>query len=228
MIQKFQQGGQQEAIMQFVQGIAQTLKADPQQIVQIAQQNPEALQQAVQVYQQTQDINQAAQTFVQAAQQRKKAAHGAKLNYIKRLKHQCADDEEVVYYKKGGIMGCDCQKKQDGGQVTKQKQKSDPTKDFKNRKQQNKPEQEKRLDPKTTKTLPGGKYPKYWTSKERQIWEREHGPNDEGLGAHKQGGEIKKDCGGSKMKIKSAGAGCIAEFKRKFRQGGSLNRISFV
>ena len=52
----------------------------------------------------------------------------------------------------------------------------------------------KRLDPKTTKTLPGGKYPSYWTSQERQTWERLHGPNDEGAAAAKEkcGGKVKK------------------------------------
>jgi len=36
------------------------------------------------------------------------------------------------------------------------------------------------LDPRTTRTLPNGRYPEYWTSQQRQIWEREHGDNDEG------------------------------------------------
>lgn len=42
---------------------------------------------------------------------------------------------------------------------------------------------QKKLDPKTTKTLPGGKYPSYWTSQQRQQWERTYGPNDEGAAA---------------------------------------------
>jgi hypothetical protein len=53
-------------------------------------------------------------------QQKTQAAkHGAKLNYIKSLKHQCAEDEEVYYFKKGGSVGCGCRKKEDGGEVTK-------------------------------------------------------------------------------------------------------------
>ena len=48
-------------------------------------------------------------------QETKKAAHGAKLNYFKSLKHQCADDEELYYYKKGGRVGCGCKKMEDGG-----------------------------------------------------------------------------------------------------------------
>ena len=55
----------------------------------------------------------------QTAEQKQKALHGAKLNYFKSLKHQCAEDEEVVYYKKGGSVGCGCKKKENGGEVKK-------------------------------------------------------------------------------------------------------------
>lgn len=51
----------------------------------------------------------------------KKAEKGAKLNYIKRLNHKCADDEELYYFKKGGKVGCGCKKKEDGGVVKAQK-----------------------------------------------------------------------------------------------------------
>ena len=51
--------------------------------------------------------------------QAKKALHGAKLNYFKSLKNQCAEDEEIVYYKKGGSVSCGCKKKEQGGEVTK-------------------------------------------------------------------------------------------------------------
>ena len=53
----------------------------------------------------------------QQQQQAQKAAHGAKLNYFKSLKNQCAEDEEVVYYKKGGSVTCGCKKKEQGGEV---------------------------------------------------------------------------------------------------------------
>lgn len=64
-------------------------------------------------------LKEAYQEFTQLMQQQtKKALHGAKLNYIKKLKNQCADDEELVYYKKGGRVGCGCVKrKQQGGNV---------------------------------------------------------------------------------------------------------------
>ena len=54
-------------------------------------------------------------------QQVQAAKHGAKLRYIKSLKNQCADDEEVVYFKKGGHITCGCKKKENGGQVNKAK-----------------------------------------------------------------------------------------------------------
>lgn len=123
MINKFQQGGKQEqAMIQFVQAIAKVLKADPKQIVQIAQQNPNTIKVAAETFQQTQDINQAANAFAQEAQKSTQAArHGAKLNYVKSLKHQCADDEELVYYKRGGSVGCGCKKKENEGEVNKAK-----------------------------------------------------------------------------------------------------------
>ena len=54
--------------------------------------------------------------------QAQKAEHGAKLQYFRHLKNQCAEDEELVYYKKGGTVDCGCQKKQKGGNVPPNKQ----------------------------------------------------------------------------------------------------------
>lgn len=113
MITKFQQGGQaanQKALIQFVQGIAQVLKIDPKQIVQIVQQKPESLNAAIQVFQQTQDIQQAAQAFAQSVQ---KAKQGAKLQYLNSLKGICKKDEELVYMKSGGKVCSVCQKKKE-------------------------------------------------------------------------------------------------------------------
>ena len=56
------------------------------------------------------------------AQQAQKAAHGAKLQYFRNLKNKCAEDEELVYYKKGGKVDCGCQKKQKGGDIPPKKQ----------------------------------------------------------------------------------------------------------
>ena len=120
------QGGKQsqseEQLVKFIQGLAQVLKAEPEQVYQAAQKNQEAFANAWNIYNQTQDIQKAAQTFVealqsQAKQQAQVARHGSKLNYLKALKHQCADDEELVYYKTGGKVGCGCRKKENGGTV---------------------------------------------------------------------------------------------------------------
>ena len=56
--------------------------------------------------------------------QAQKALHGAKLNYFRTLKNQCAEDEEVVYYKKGGSVTCGCKKKEQGGEVKKDRKDS--------------------------------------------------------------------------------------------------------
>lgn len=53
----------------------------------------------------------------QAKAQAKKALHGTKLNYIRRLNHQCPEGYELVYYKKGGVVDCGC--KQEGGPIDK-------------------------------------------------------------------------------------------------------------
>lgn len=51
-----------------------------------------------------------------------KAAHGAKLQYFKSLKNQCEADEELVYFKRGGVVDCGCVKKQEkGGEMAKPK-----------------------------------------------------------------------------------------------------------
>ena len=55
------------------------------------------------------------------------AKRGTKLNYLKSLKHQCAEDEEVYYFKKGGSVGCGCVKKASAGTEMEM----DPIKKFK-------------------------------------------------------------------------------------------------
>ena len=60
----------------------------------------------------------------------KKALHGAKLDYIKSLKHICNEDEELVYFKKGGQLDCGCKKK--GGEMKESK--NDVISKFKTRK----------------------------------------------------------------------------------------------
>ena len=52
-----------------------------------------------------------------------KAAHGAKLDYIKSLKHICPEGQELYYFKKGGNLECGCkgQKMEDGAKVKEAK-----------------------------------------------------------------------------------------------------------
>ncbi len=245
MIQKFQQGGQQDAIMQFVQGLAQTLQADPQQIVQAAQQNPKALEAAVQTYQQTQDMNQAAQVFTQALQQQVQAArHGAKLQYLKSLKNQCPEGEELYYYKKGGSVGCGCKKKEDGGEIKKAQ--NGAVAKFKNRTKAqqdkiNKQSEEDYFNGTADHTKPGTpqkpvqKFKTRSKAEQERINKQSEKDYFSGTADHTKpgvrkvskkacGSKIKKDCNGAVAKFKAA---CGSKLK-KHQQGGSLNGIPFT
>lgn len=66
----------------------------------------------------------------------KKGAHGAKLQYIKSLKDQCADDEELVYFRRGGAVGCGCVEKEKTGGSVKSTQKLSAADKFKAKKMQ--------------------------------------------------------------------------------------------
>ena len=130
MTQKFQQGGilaqiqqlPQEQQQQIMQAFAQWAQQKGVDINQL-QQDPNALEQAL-----TQ--------FMQEMQSQTQAArHGAKLNYIKSLKNQCPEGEELYYYKKGGSVGCGCKKKEDGGEIEKAQKGTKAVDKFKNRKQ---------------------------------------------------------------------------------------------
>ena len=182
--------------------------------------HPEEYKQAVQ--------NQQKQQQAQA----KKAAHGTKLNYFKSLKNQCAEDEEVVYFKKGGSVKCGCKKKEDGGEIAKA-QKGSAVDKFKNRKKEIKQEPPKqdqaardsirinsvKGDDELEATRPGNYKPN-----------PKHNPKDPNSRTHiwvpdrtkepynkDKKDKVKKDCGGS----------AITKFKMH-RQGGSLNGIPFI
>ena len=206
------QGGNQDAIMKFVQGLAETLQADPKQIIQIAQQNPDALEAAVNAFQQTQDMNQAAQAFQQTLQSKTVAAkHGAKLQYLKNLKHQCAEDEEVVYFKRGGSVDCGCQKKK-GGEIEKAQNGTKAVSKFKNdySSKKVKDSEEDYFKGTADHTRPGNS-PVSKTvqdfKKKKEQTKVEKKPETK---------PIKKSCGGAVEKFK------------KHRQGGSLNRTPFI
>ena len=165
--------------------------------------------------------------------QTKKAAHGTKLTYFKSLKNQCAEDEEVVYFKKGGSVKCGCKKKEDGGEIPAAKEGSAVAKFKKMRagdkvvngstkqptidgtkKANEDPNKDMTWDPKLRKM-------RKMTSEEiarakKNLADARQGKG-EGTPQRKKGGEINKDCGGSAIK----------KFKMH-RQGGSLNGIPFM
>lgn len=130
LIKRHQQGGQQlspeqQELQYALVGYIVATKKQPkdeneikqlaQQLIQLKQQDPQKYNQLVQLGQQA---------------QAQKAEKGAKLNYIKSLKGQCPDGEELVYFKKGGMIDCGCQKKEKGGEV-KQPKKANAIEEFK-------------------------------------------------------------------------------------------------
>ena len=165
------------------------------------------------------------QVVEQIMNQKQKAKHGTKLQYIKSLKNQCAEDEELYYYKKGGAVGCGCKKKEDGGEIKKAesgwranfekrdsvKTKSDPTEGGK-----------KKYDPNTKKYVPV-------TEEDKKKWKKNlddaRKGKGEGTPERKCGGKVKKNEDGSKIN-KNCGGSAIARFKMH-RKGGSLNGIFF-
>ena len=168
-----------------------------------------------------------------------KALHGAKLNYFKRLKNQCAEDEEIVYYKKGGSVKCGCKKKEDGGEVVKAQ--DGVVAKFKNT---IKRITEARTARKNGTTIPD-KNGEYRDNKEniiltkKGIAEREKvlnaNKNEEGK-ADPNKKTPSKACGGKASKMKNnlplkvkeeKCGGAVKKFKKHYN-GGSLNRIPFM
>lgn len=99
------------------------------------------------------------QKFIKKMQSGRKAKLGTKLEYYN-------------YLKKGGKTCCE----QKGGNIpTTPVKKQNEVQKFKSNR--------KRLDPEKTPTLPGGKYPLYWTPDERIKWERKYGDKQEGSAA---------------------------------------------
>ena len=172
--------------------------------------------------------------------QAQKAAHGAKLQYFKTLKNQCANDEELVYFKRGGVVDCGCQKKQEGGK-TEPIKKGNIIDRFKAKKAQVKARLSKIANERKEGWDKHGNYivtKKGIEERKRQLdankTEEETTPPNINRG-------IGKNCNGAKMKLKkgdkvcpkcgkvhAAGIGCaVAKFKMH-RQGGSLNGIPFI
>ena len=80
----------------------------PEQFLQQVQQLDEQQQKA---------LLQEFQQEMQQGQMTVAARLGAKLNYIKQIKGDCPEGEELVYFKKGGRFCKACRKKQEGGNV---------------------------------------------------------------------------------------------------------------
>ena len=164
-------------------------------------------------------LKQAYDEFTKVMQsQAQKAAHGAKLQYFRDLKHKCGEGEELVFYKKGGSVECGCKGKvmEKGGEVKKAST-GTAIDDFKKKKQQ---EKGTTYDPKTGKMRPATK---------EELEQRAKNRKDATQGKG-EGNYVQPNAQNSKKVVKKAGAGCIAEFKskRRFAKGGSLNGIPFI
>lgn len=115
-----QQGGVmnqqiQQQVIQLVQAAAQGDQNANKQIEQIMQAAQQGDQQAIQIAQMIQQV-------VEQMKQQSgiKAQLGAKLNYIRKIKGLCPEDQELVYMKEGGRMCARCmQKAQNGTKTTK-------------------------------------------------------------------------------------------------------------
>lgn len=140
--------------------------------------------------------------------QKVKAAFGAKLNYLKALKNNCAEDEELVIFKSGGKVGCGCKKLEEGG---KPKKKITPVDEFKGRDEAAKDSilANKYNDQEVQVNKPGS-YKKDKNGKVIWVPDRTKAPYN----------KVKKDCGGSAI-VKSFKAKCGTKMK-KHQQGGNL------
>ena len=163
--------------------------------------HPEEYKQAVQ--------NQQKQQQAQA----QKAAHGAKLNYFKSLKNQCAEDEEVVYYKKGGSVTCGCKKKEDGGKVASAKTGTSIIDKFKNRVKDKFKEAENKLDQAKARANYKPDYSSKKVKASQDDYEKGKTNEASAVNGKKCGGKVKKHQNGS----------VIAQFKADRK----MKRISF-
>lgn len=149
---------------------------------------------------------------------KQKAAHGAKLQYFRTLKHQCADDEELYYYKKGGLVDCGCKKKE-GGEVVKANMGvvANFKNDQKKKQQQQKPKwtdaednelkklsEKKNLTPQDKQRLQQLRE-KFKNSSNTKDYEVEEG---------KKGMKVEKNCGGSSIVKKFKAVRCGSKMKK--------------
>ncbi len=140
-----------------------------------------------------QELAQLYQSFTKEYQGVQTAMNGAKLNYINQLNGKCPQGTHLSYYRIGGTLCKKCEadahnessdpikafKQKCGGKVKKKELggEMDDKKSKLVKKPQPKPDN-KRPGPKDLKTLPSGKYPKYWTAYQRGQWDRDHNGGD--------------------------------------------------
>lgn len=139
----------QQQIVALVQAAMQGDEQASQQIQQIMQAAQQGDQQAAQIAQMIQAVAQQMQ-----GQQAQMARFGAKLNYIKHLRGECPSGMEMQYFKKGGRICKQCvNKNSNGGDLPK---KQNPVEDFKNNRDKQNPNDNKRT-PKPMLQKCGGK-----------------------------------------------------------------------
>ena len=226
-----------EQIQQVIEKISQAVQESPETVEAAIQNGGEEGFKQVVTSLQKGDVK-SAKAMIQKLATRK-AAHGAKLNYFRKLKNQCPEGEELYYYKKGGKAGCGCRKKEDGGEVEMAK-KGTAVEKFKKGQfglrtnelvknyQDKKKEEEKKKKANTwgasTKYIAKPK-----NADPKKMPQDNAVPNEDipshGKKANKKkcGGKVEKDCGGAVAKFK---AKCGSKLK-KHQQGGSLNGIPF-
>lgn len=124
LIKKHQQGGNVEDIQAQVKQLVQAVAAGDQQAAEQVKQIMEAAKNG------DQDALQIAQMIQAEIEAINSAKRGAKLNYIKSLKGDCPDGEEVVYFQKGGQLCKACQKKHDK-MIAEKGKKLNPVEEFK-------------------------------------------------------------------------------------------------
>ena len=105
-----------QVIDQVIDGILSNAEETIQKLQELSQKQPEAVQQLVQGIQAkadegNEDAEQAIE-IIKKVNASQKAAHGAKLQYIKKLQGICPEGYEMAYFKAGGKVCSKCMKVQ--------------------------------------------------------------------------------------------------------------------
>ena len=227
-----------EQIQQVIEKISQAVQESPETVEAAIQNGGEEGFKQVITSLQKGDVK-SAKAMIQKLATRK-AAHGAKLNYFRKLKNQCPEGEELYYYKKGGKAGCGCRKKENSGEIVTAKEGSAVekfkkgqfglrTNELVKNHQDKKKEEEKKKKANTwgasTKYIakPKNVDPKKMPQ-DNTVPNEDIPSHDKKANRKKCGGKVEKDCNGAVAKFK---AKCGSKLK-KHQQGGSLNSIPFM